>query len=96
MLSHDSLDHTHCTVNPHHCPDPRFALSQAYTMDQANGQNSVVYAILEKSMSCADFCHDRKSQCVDVRQEVRGLSLPGLGGFGLEGSFHCSSRKVEQ
>ncbi|CAE7192808.1 unnamed protein product [Symbiodinium natans] len=45
------------------------SLHEGDTIDklQANGQNSVVYAILEKSMSCADFCHDRKSQCVDVR-----------------------------
>ena len=33
-------------------------------------RNSVAYAILEKSMSCRDFCHNRSSQCVDVRDNV--------------------------
>ena len=34
---------------------------------QDNGQNSVAYAILEKSMSCRDFCMARSSQCVDAK-----------------------------
>jgi len=37
---------------------------------QDNGQNSVAYAILEKSMSCRDFCMARSSQCVDAKDNL--------------------------
>jgi len=37
---------------------------------QEGGDNSVVYAILEKNMSCRDFCRERASQCVTVRDNA--------------------------
>lgn len=37
---------------------------------QDDGQNSVAYAILEKSMSCREFCRARSSQCVDAKDNV--------------------------
>ncbi|CAE7649307.1 unnamed protein product, partial [Symbiodinium necroappetens] len=37
---------------------------------QDDGQNSVAYAILEKSMSCREFCRARSSQCIDAKDNV--------------------------